>query len=725
MVSTPDLTDLPLVKSLGLLDKGQIKSKDRRCLRCRNHISAEKVALAALRVKYLVLTDLKSAGAYEELESLAGLLLCRCHEDGADNIVESWVTEYTIGKCDVWTTEQISQRKRCGLQALLVFVEDKVADSDAKEVTYGPRKAVGHEPDHRLSANAPTTPSKLGKRPDSASTDSLREPIKTPEPQSRSSISGTSWIDESPQSSSSLVWTDRSLRSQTSTPGTSPRSHHFSRYGLMEAGSIESPTARLGSKSRTRGYGRDTAKDRQSSTALTQEDTFENQRQKEFFSNSSRQLFPSFSVAPRITRSVAKELFGVHIHEESVSEEFVFEECSKPPKTRTQISKLVYECLQRPVTPGDCKGYIYMYYREGSQAFIKIGRSEEQPTRRIEEQGKACKHHAIRIEDDNILVHSHKRLELLIRKELHSYRRREHCKGCSGRHQEWFETTIDIDGQLKESWRKHLSTTENRTNVSYQFGIDWQNWIDSFPIPSIIITQPNVEPPKSTKLSLVFKARRHFISGRDTATQNFEGTDQTSEYKESLIVPTRGARSKSLTRLTPSDNRVFAETLQAEQVSRALALADPLIKRGRRLADIKPKDVQNMLAQPASTQVVPAFPEPEAPNSKAENPIAANAKEEHSEGSKSEASKHKTPEPRIPLDPNLNEQNQNLVLRTTNPNITDISAEHIKDIVKDTLKQPKPSSASIPKEPLATGGIDSVIKPMKTIKKSAIKAADG
>ncbi|KAI9776064.1 MAG: hypothetical protein M1835_005611, partial [Candelina submexicana] len=90
-----------------------------------------------------------------------------------------------------------------------------------------------------------------------------------------------------------------------------------------------------------------------------------------------------------------------------------------------------------------------------------------------------------------------------------------------------------------------------------------------------------------------------------------------------------------------------------------------------------------------------------------------------------EAEEDKILEPRLPLRMNRMKQNQNLVRRTVNRNIANISAEHIQDVVIDTLKQPKPLSIDPINEPLATGGLDNIIKTSKAIKGAGIKAAVG
>ncbi|KAI9789291.1 MAG: hypothetical protein M1835_001773 [Candelina submexicana] len=169
------------------------------------------------------------------------------------------------------------------------------------------------------------------------------------------------------------------------------------------------------------------------------------------------------------------------------------------------------------------------------------------------------------------------------------------------------------DRNLKDFWQSHLSTLAYTEGITYDQGADWQRWIDSLPARSKAKIQPDSEQSEVTHPALL-KGRRQSFGARDVTLQNITVATTNDDCQGSLEVPTSGARSKSLNRLEPSNDRDVASRVQAEQVSKTLIPACSPASRGRRLSDIKPEDVQNMLTQAASaaTNSTQDFPTPGA-----------------------------------------------------------------------------------------------------------------
>ncbi|KAI9698795.1 MAG: hypothetical protein M1836_003905 [Candelina mexicana] len=766
MAFAPDLRGLLRIMTIGVLDSKDIEPAERFCYgvtktgnRCSNHLSAQQIALSALRVKFIALLDLINIAVYEELVHLAKSLLCGKHKKDkkqTDLFVSSWLKQYEKGTCEEWSIKQGLDRQRFGLRALLEADEDinlkqdetaslNSVDGEGQSSawkTHGDDEPVASRLDQsnptrssfqelncfdrstktqsRIDASStkpsqksmecvPRTPLNTTRRLGAECSGLIKEPSEVPHTLSSTSNSIKFEDEDSPHSQDSGFWTDRSSHSVISTPGTSPPSRSIDKSTELQPASPESPTARRASR-----------------------------------------------IGTRVTRanSLAAAKRPPSAHKGLSNASLEFEDFSDPRKTPKDLFELMLDAVQRPVTPQDCEGYIYMLQRESSPGFIKIGRSTH-PDARIEEHRGRCKYKPTRIRDDeSTSVRYHKKLEYLVHKELQYYRRSERaCTGCLKRHVEWFEVDSDVaratikrwrdwmlthpygdDGNLKDFWQSHLSTLAYREGITYDQGADWQRWIDSLPAQSKAKIQPDSEKSAVTH-PVVLKGRRRSFGAIDVTLQNITMAASIDDCQGSLGVPTSRARSKSLNRLEPSNDRNVAARVQAEQVSKTLIPASSPASRGRRLSEIKPEDVQNMLTQPASAAANLILSESgscdrdlkgsEVEKSENEKSDGEECGVENSNEEEHQAEEDKKLVPRLPLRMIRMKQNQNLVRRTVNRNIANISAEPIQGTVEDSLKQSEGPSIDPIKEPLATGGLGNIIKTSKAVKGAGIKAAVG
>ncbi len=726
MAFAPGLKGLLSIQTTGLFDTKYGNKKKHHCFgktksgsRCTRAVSAQQIALSALRIQLLALVDLGSAAAYTELCLLSKSYLCYDHKDEAGSRVDSWVREYESRTCTEW---QDLQRKNFRLQALsLVGADDAQESGKAADEEDTPNNIISPEresknpnggfrsgakldaspikPAEVSAEHTPETPTKPRRSSELSRLSKSREPLKTPYTPSTPSPSAKSEDEDTPTSQASDCWSVRGSDSRLSTPGTSPPSRGPKRSTNRQLASLGSPIARHASNTEALVTPPNTR------AAAKKLSFLDYKRKTDIDSRDSKELSSDLS------ERLDKQVVNATPYKDLIKNAPKFEVYS--PRSSTTI----YDVLQSPPDK-DCKGYIYMLQRTSAPGFIKIGISNN-PTRRIHEHQKRCWEDATRIQDDeSVLVRFHKQLERLVHKELHPYRRREVCcEGCQVSHREWFEIELDFaravikrwrewlldfpyggDRKLKECWKQHSETISS----SYEQGFDWQCWMDSLPDQSKKRTQPMA---RLFEVPRPYRARRHSFATWNKRPQQGEefNTNNYSELGPKLS--TRVSRSNSLSRFKPLNDIALRKAFDA---FKALARTSPNKGRVRRLSEIKPEDVQGMLAQPVSPDVISIPSDPKASEPEIIEPEEEVTEEDGPritvlmESDERSAKLYKPTKPRPVLAENRNKQDQNLVLGTKHHKITDISAEQIEDMVSDIRSQPNPSSVDSIKKPLAT-----------------------
>lgn len=164
------------------------------------------------------------------------------------------------------------------------------------------------------------------------------------------------------------------------------------------------------------------------------------------------------------------------------------------PPSSTVLPKLL-----QPLSLRDRKsGHLYIYERDSSPGFVKIGLTTTSVQARLQTWQRQCGYQPKLVAKFENVPYVY-RAESLIHFELASYWRTEiQCLQCNTQHQEWFEvdkhraTTIatswvrwlcdaqpyDEEGQLNSTWRKEISKMiDSHFSVSADNLLEVQKWL--------------------------------------------------------------------------------------------------------------------------------------------------------------------------------------------------------------------------------------------------------
>ncbi|KEF51991.1 uncharacterized protein A1O9_11981 [Exophiala aquamarina CBS 119918] len=124
---------------------------------------------------------------------------------------------------------------------------------------------------------------------------------------------------------------------------------------------------------------------------------------------------------------------------------------------KKSASQRIREVLEEPLGPKK-EGYIYIYWHPGSFGYVKIGRSNN-IKRRLREWRQRCHVEVEQVinsgEELQFKVLYVGRIEKLIHAELKEYQMEEpKCRGCDGKHREWFHVSPNLALKVVQKWVK-------------------------------------------------------------------------------------------------------------------------------------------------------------------------------------------------------------------------------------------------------------------------------
>lgn len=136
--------------------------------------------------------------------------------------------------------------------------------------------------------------------------------------------------------------------------------------------------------------------------------------------------------------------------------------------------------LEKPLAFNELDSkYLYVYWSPGNFGYIKIGATDD-VSKRLQGWEDKCKHdvreHRQQTSGERIVVKHAHRVERLVHTELKEVRYEEiGCKGCGGRHIEWFQTGPEnaasiikkySDWTATDPYQFHQSTSSWRLDMS-------------------------------------------------------------------------------------------------------------------------------------------------------------------------------------------------------------------------------------------------------------------
>jgi hypothetical protein len=140
------------------------------------------------------------------------------------------------------------------------------------------------------------------------------------------------------------------------------------------------------------------------------------------------------------------------------------------------LQQAIKRVLQKPITTTQEleSKYLYIYWSPGNFGYVKIGVADDVPTR-LRGWEEQCKHdvreHIQHASGERVVVKHAYRVEKLVHTELKEVRFQEkECKGCQGRHIEWFLTSSEHAAQVIRKYSDWMSTSP------YQFDRQSSEW---------------------------------------------------------------------------------------------------------------------------------------------------------------------------------------------------------------------------------------------------------
>lgn len=109
-------------------------------------------------------------------------------------------------------------------------------------------------------------------------------------------------------------------------------------------------------------------------------------------------------------------------------------------------------------------GLIYIFWLKGNFGYVKIGKTSENPQKRLKQWTRACKEtfelHPSSYDIELVQIPHVYRVETLIHTELKYYRAKvENCKGCGKSHNEWFKVSEEFAKKIFHKWSKWIQST--------------------------------------------------------------------------------------------------------------------------------------------------------------------------------------------------------------------------------------------------------------------------
>lgn len=128
----------------------------------------------------------------------------------------------------------------------------------------------------------------------------------------------------------------------------------------------------------------------------------------------------------------------------------------KQPTSRTVASKLLQPLTMRDQRPGN----LYIYERDSSPGFVKIGLTTTSVHTRLQAWQKQCGYEPKLVAQFNDVPNVY-RAESLAHFELAEYWRSEvRCRNCSTQHREWFEVDKSYAAAVAKSWVQWLQEAQ-------------------------------------------------------------------------------------------------------------------------------------------------------------------------------------------------------------------------------------------------------------------------